>query len=65
MENKICYVCGKTITEKDVIGLNKKLIDKNIKHFYCLFCLSEYFEVNTEFLLEKIEEFKNQGCTLF
>jgi len=65
VKNKICYVCGKTISEKDIIGLNKKLIDKNIKHFYCLHCLSEYFEVNTEFLIEKIEEFKNEGCTLF
>ena len=64
-KSKICYVCNKTITQKDIIGLNKKLIDKNIKYFYCLSCLAEYLEIDTEFLLEKIKEFKEEGCTLF
>lgn len=65
MENKKCYVCGKTPLTKDEIGLTKKLIDKKTSNFYCLSCLAEYFEVEVDELLAKIEEFKNEGCTLF
>lgn len=65
MESKVCYVCGKESLNKNEIGLTKKLYDKNAKYFYCLDCLAEYFEVDTEFLLEQVEEFKRQGCILF
>ena len=65
MEAKKCYVCGKTPLTKDEIGLTKKIIDKKSKIFYCLPCLAEYLEVTVEELLAKIEEFKNEGCTLF
>ena len=61
----ICYVCGKENLSKDEIGITKKLIDKNTKCFYCLSCLAEYLEVTEEELLDKIEEFKNEGCVLF
>ena len=65
METKKCYVCGKTPLTKDEIGLTKKLIDKKTTKFYCLSCLAESFEVDVDELLAKIEEFKNEGCTLF
>ncbi len=60
-----CYVCGKENLSKDEIGITKKLIDKNTNKFYCISCLAEYLEVTEEELLDKIEEFKNEGCTLF
>ncbi len=60
-----CYVCGKKELEKDEIGLTKKLLGKDVKTMYCLVCLAEYLEVTEEELLDKIEEFKNEGCTLF
>ena len=60
-----CYVCGKENLSKDEIGITKKLIDKNTKQFYCLSCLAEYLEVTEEELLDKIEEFKDEGCVLF
>ena len=60
-----CYVCGKENLSKDEIGITKKLIDKKTKKFYCISCLAEYLEVTEEELLDKIEEFKNEGCTLF
>ena len=60
-----CYVCGKEALSKNEIGLTKKLLGKAIKRFYCLDCLAECLEVDTEFLLEKVVEFKEQGCTLF
>lgn len=65
MEKKCCYICGKEALSKNEIGLTKKLLDKDSKRFYCLHCLAEYLEIDTEFLLAKIEEFKEQGCTLF
>ncbi|WP_243240258.1 hypothetical protein [[Clostridium] hylemonae] len=43
----------------------KKLIGKKAKQFYCLPCLAEYFEVTEEELMAKIEQFKDEGCTLF
>lgn len=60
-----CYVCGKEPLSKDEIGLTKKIIDKNATMFYCLSCLAELLEVTEEELLEKIEEFKSEGCILF
>lgn len=65
MESKVCCVCGKENLNKNEIGLTKKLLNRNSKHFYCLNCLAEYLEVDTEFLHEKVEEFKTQGCSLF
>lgn len=60
-----CYVCGKENLSKDEIGITKKLIGKKTKTYYCLSCLAEYLEVTEEELLDKIEEFKDEGCTLF
>ena len=65
MAEKKCYVCGKSPLSKDEIGLTKKLIDKKTTNFYCLSCLAESLEVTEEELLVKIEEFKEEGCTLF
>ena len=58
-------MCGKSPLTKDEVGLTKKLLDRNAKQFYCLDCLAEYLEVTTEELNDKIEEFKDEGCTLF
>ena len=65
MNNKVCYVCGKENLSKNEVGLTKKLLSKNAKTYYCLDCLAEHLEVDAEFLLEKVEEFKAQGCELF
>lgn len=65
MKNKTCYACYKENLNKVEIGLNKKLLNRNIKQFYCLSCLADYLEVDVDFLLERVEEFKDQGCILF
>ena len=65
MEKKNCYICGKEGLSKNEKGLSKKLLDTDSKRFYCLDCLAEYLEVDTELLLAKVEEFKEQGCKLF
>ena len=65
METKNCCFCGKEALSKNEIGLTKKLLDKDSKRFYCLDCLAEYLEVDTELLIKKVEEFKAHGCELF
>ena len=61
----ICIACEKEITEKDTIGINKKLLGKRVKNLYCMPCLADYLGTTVEDLEEKIEEFKEEGCTLF
>ena len=60
-----CVMCGKTDLEKDTIGINKKLLGLDIQNFYCMDCLAEYLECSVDELFDKIEEFKEEGCTLF
>ena len=60
-----CVICEKEILEKNVIGLNKKLLGIDIKNYYCMSCLAEFLGVTEEELLAKIDEFKEQGCKLF
>ena len=59
-----CNSCNKNLT-KDEIALCKKLLGKNTKVFYCIECLADYLDVSVEDLEEKIEQFKEEGCTLF
>jgi hypothetical protein len=60
-----CLSCRKEIAQKNELAINRKMLGREIKQFYCFGCLAEYFEVTEEELLEKIEEFKLQGCELF
>lgn len=62
---KECKSCFCAIADKDVIGINKKLLGSKVKEFYCLDCLADYLGTTVETLLERIEEFKEEGCTLF
>ena len=65
MRKKIlCCECGKALV-KDEAALCKKLLGTDTEEFYCLDCMAEYLEC-TKFDLEvKIQEFKEQGCSLF
>lgn len=60
-----CVICGKEHLEKDTIGINKKMLGENIVNFYCMDCLAEYLGCTVQELLDKIEEFKEEGCKLF
>lgn len=62
---KECLACRKAPLDKDTIGINKKMLGTNVKSFYCMDCLADYLGCTVEDLLEKIEEFKDEGCTLF
>lgn len=65
IKNCKCKICGKENLSKNEVGLNKKMLNPKATQFYCLDCLADYFEVTTEELLAKIEEFKAEGCKLF
>lgn len=41
------------------------MLGEKIKKFYCMNCLASYLDTTVEELFEKIEEFKDEGCTLF
>ncbi len=59
-----CTDCGKQLA-KDEIALSRKLIDPDTEEFYCLTCMADNFGCTEEDLVIKIQEFKEQGCTLF
>lgn len=65
MKNNDCIGCGKSQLDKNIVALNKKLMGKSIDKFYCVDCLANYLEITVGELYEKIEEFREQGCTLF
>lgn len=60
-----CVSCGKEALAKNEIGINKKLLGEQIESFYCMDCLADYLGVSVQDILDKIEEFKDQGCKLF
>lgn len=63
-KKKNCCWCDRSLS-KDEIALNKKLIGKDVEEFMCLACMSEHLGCEVEDLQIKIDEFKEQGCTLF
>lgn len=60
-----CVACGLENLPKNTLGINKKLLGAEIENYYCLDCLASYLDVTVEELLDKIEEFKEEGCKLF
>lgn len=66
MKNKIyCAYCNKKTLSKNEIGLNKKLLGEDRKQLLCFKCLAEELEVTEQDLIDKVEEFKEEGCKLF
>ena len=64
MKKMKCHLCN-NLLDKDLIALNKKLLNRHIGKFFCIDCLSEYLCCTKDDLITKIEEFKEQGCSLF
>ena len=60
-----CIACSKKCLDKDAIGINKKLLGEDITSFYCMDCLADYLGCEVQDILDKIEEFKEEGCKLF
>ena len=64
MKTNNCKNCG-AVLDKDTVALNKKLVSKELQEFCCLECLADTFDCYVDDLKIKIEEFKEEGCTLF
>lgn len=62
--NLQCHKCGNPI-HADEAAITKKLINRAATTYYCTSCLASAFEVEPEDIQEKIQYFKNMGCTLF
>ena len=60
-----CIAGGKKCLDKNTIGINKKLLGEDITSFYCMDCLADYLGCEVQDILDKIEEFKEEGCKLF
>ena len=64
--NKVkCVACGRTDLDKDTIGINKKLLGEDVSTYYCMDCLADYLGCEVQDILDKLEEFKEEGCKLF
>lgn len=59
-----CKFCGVKLS-KDEVGISKKLLRSEKKNYMCFICLSDYLDCSEDDLKLKIQEFKEQGCTLF
>lgn len=65
MKKSECCICYKSPLTKDEIAITKKLIDPDTKKSFCIPCLAEYLDCSEDDIYDKIEEFKEEGCTLF
>jgi hypothetical protein len=59
-----CMNCGRELSYND-IGAHKKFINRASKEFLCRSCLARELDVPPKLIDAKIEQFKQQGCTLF
>ena len=62
-EERCCRCCRPLVP--DETALTKKMINRGAERFLCLSCLADHFEVSEDALRQKIQEFRDMGCTLF
>ena len=59
-----CMKCGRTLTA-DEIGIYKRMVNRGADKYLCASCLAEHFHISEDLIYEKIEHFRQMGCTLF
>ena len=59
-----CAGCGRPLTA-DETAITKKLINRGAVSFLCVSCLAKKFEVREADIRERIDYFRQSGCTLF
>ena len=64
-QKETCCTDCSVVLKKDEIALSKKLFGKDIAMFYCLVCTSGVLDCEVSDLEDKIQEFREQGCTMF
>lgn len=61
---ELLYELQKELTHNE-IGAYKKFVNRGSTSYLCISCLSNRLDIPENFILQKIEHFKSQGCTLF
>ena len=56
--------CGREVTP-DEVGMTKKMVNRGATRFFCMDCLAQYHGIPVENLYVKLEQFREDGCTLF
>ena len=56
--------CTKELSYNE-IGAYKKFVNRGAKTFLCKECLAAELHISAELIDKKIEQLKQQGCTLF
>lgn len=64
-QERECCKCGQKIEDRDIIGINRKLLGARTQKFMCLKHLAEFFGTTEEVLQFRIEDLKDSGCPLF
>ena len=64
MKRKNCTDCD-IVLKKDEVALTQKMLGRTAASFYCINCLAVSLDCEPEDLAVKIQEFKEQGCSLF
>lgn len=59
-----CIRCGGPVSS-DEQAMTRKLINRGTQAFMCTSCLALHFETNEKEILERMQYFKDMGCTLF
>lgn len=59
-----CKECKAKIST-DEIGLNLKLISRELDEYLCIDCLAKKYKLSRKILEEKIDYYKSIDCQLF
>ena len=60
----VCKECNEKISI-DEIGLNLKLISREVDDYLCINCLAKRLNISKKSLEDKIVYYKSIGCELF
>jgi len=60
-----CFSCRMHPISKDELSICKKMLGRKTENYFCLTCLADFLHVAEEDILDKIEQFKGEGCVLF
>lgn len=59
-----CQSCQEKLSTNE-IGISLRLLGRNSKRLLCRECLALELKVDPNLIDKKIEQFRQQGCTLF
>lgn len=63
--NKTCHECGKNVRQRDVLGMNLKILGRETNKLFCKKCFLKLTGMTKDKYDEYVKEFKANGCSLF